>query len=107
MLTKEQALTSRSFHYGSCRFEVGPRGGIRVKIEERRRNGATQTWKTRPEEWRVPVKYGMYTYGEITHWDAANWHVPEECPALQAYRDYEMKKEESHAAQSPDRHPQD
>ena len=30
-----------------------------------RRNGKTQTWKTRPGEFRVPVKCGMYTYGEI------------------------------------------
>lgn len=29
---------------------------------EVRRNGATKTWKTRPGEFKIPVKYGMYEY---------------------------------------------
>lgn len=29
--------------------------------------GKVQTWKTRPNEVRVPIKRGMYDYGEITH----------------------------------------
>lgn len=32
-----------------------------------RRNGATQTWKTRPGEFRIPVKAGFKSYGSITH----------------------------------------
>lgn len=31
-----------------------------------RRNGKTQLWKTRPTEFRIPVKAGMYTYGNVT-----------------------------------------
>ena len=31
-----------------------------------RRNGKTQTWKTRPGQFRIPVKAGFRTYGEIT-----------------------------------------
>ena len=31
-----------------------------------RRNGATKTWKTRPGEFRIPVKFGLYAYGYIT-----------------------------------------
>lgn len=30
-----------------------------------RRNGQTQTWKTRPSEFRIPVKAGLKAYGEI------------------------------------------
>jgi hypothetical protein len=29
--------------------------------------GATKTWKTRPNEFRIPLKHGLYAYGEITH----------------------------------------
>lgn len=29
--------------------------------------GKVQTWKTRPNEVRVPIKRGMYEYGSITH----------------------------------------
>lgn len=35
-----------------------------------RRNGATKTWKTRPGEFRIPVKFGLYGYGYITHTNA-------------------------------------
>lgn len=32
-----------------------------------RRNGQTKTWKTRAGQFRIPLKAGMYSYGEITH----------------------------------------
>jgi len=31
-----------------------------------RRNGKTRTWKTRPDEWAIPVKYGLKGYTTIT-----------------------------------------
>ena len=30
-----------------------------------RRNGATKTWKTRPSDFRIPVKAGLKSYGYI------------------------------------------
>lgn len=35
-----------------------------------RRNGQTHTWKTRPNDFRIPVKFGLYDYGYITHMNA-------------------------------------
>ena len=32
-----------------------------------RRNGATRTWKTRPEDWSIPFKVGFREYGKINH----------------------------------------
>lgn len=32
-----------------------------------RRNGKTQTWITRPGEFRIPIKAGLRTCGELTH----------------------------------------
>lgn len=32
-----------------------------------RRNGATQLWKTRPFDYRIPVKAGLKSYGNVTH----------------------------------------
>lgn len=32
-----------------------------------RRNGQTKTWKTRPGEFRIPVKAGLRACGYITH----------------------------------------
>lgn len=32
-----------------------------------RRNGQTKTWKTRPNEFRIPIKCGLKTYLAIDH----------------------------------------
>lgn len=37
------------------------------KLWQCRRNGATQTWKTRPGEFRIPVKAGFRGYAALTH----------------------------------------
>ena len=40
-----------------------------------RRNGKTQTWKRKPNEFRIPVKYGLYGYGNIDHNNCHEWTV--------------------------------
>lgn len=83
MLTKEQALRCDTFHVnGTCKRRVGPRGGITERSESWRRNGQTQTWKTRPYAWCVPVKWGMKTCTTIWHHDARAWHAAEDCPLV-------------------------
>jgi len=44
--------------------------GLRVKC---RRNGKTQTWKTRPNEFKIPVKYGLYEYFYIDQNNCDQW----------------------------------
>ena len=80
MITKEQALTSDVFHWGNCTRAVGKRGGVKESSIVFRRNGKTQTWKRSPDRWRIPVKRGLYEYGDITPDRANEWHVPEDCP---------------------------
>lgn len=86
MVTKFQAA---EFHHGTelhytgkhdCARHVGPRGGVTVRITSVRVSGRCQTWKTRPDEFRVPVKYGMYESSELTHRNAADFHRPDDCP---------------------------
>lgn len=45
-----------------------------------RRNGATKTWKTRPGEFRIPIKIGMYDYSYITDKNAHEWTTIEPEP---------------------------
>jgi len=84
-LDRQNALTARYFHQSMfCAQTVtyGPRGGPQYpRTELWRRNGATQTWKTRPDEFRVPVKYGMRDYHALTE-TMFGWHVgtAEDCP---------------------------
>ncbi len=85
MITKDQALSANTFHYVgrcNCTRTVGPRGGVTEKVTSCRRSGATKTWKTRPDHFRVPVKYGMYESGEVTHDNASEWHTAENCPLM-------------------------
>lgn len=84
MVTKEQALTANEFHYQggrkSCFVKVGPRGGKTAVQTICRRNGRTLTWKRDPTRFCVPIKYGLYQYGEITEDNAQDWHTEEDCP---------------------------
>lgn len=82
MITKDQAVRCDTFHAEGCKRTIGPRGAVREMIEVWRRNGATKTWKTRPEEYRVPVKHGLYAYHAIEPWNAARVHAAEDCPLL-------------------------
>lgn len=86
MITKEQAMTADSFHLGNCSQKVGKRGAIRITISQWRRSGQTKTWITRPKDFRVPVKYGLYQHGYVVAQHAQDWHVPEDCPMAGASR---------------------
>jgi hypothetical protein len=79
-ITKDQALTANEFHNGECRCIVGPRGGKTVRQEVWRRNGQTQTWKTRPLEFSVPVKFGLKSCARLNQINSIGFHTAEECP---------------------------
>lgn len=66
-LTAQTALTASRFY---SRLHTYKNGRSPIEV---RRNGATKTWKTRPGEFRIPVKYGLYEYFYITDKDAADW----------------------------------
>lgn len=71
MVTKEQAINGGVFHFGVCS----------EKRQERwRSNGACKVWKTRPEEFRLPIKFGIRNYGYLTEMNAHEFHTESECP---------------------------
>ncbi len=76
----QTALGTDRFHYGECSERVGPKGGRYVKREQWRRNGKNQTWVTRPEEFRIPIKYGMRSYDEIKAGNVDRFHAEDDCP---------------------------
>jgi hypothetical protein len=83
MITKEQAIAAGhrdEFHFGTCTLTIGPRGGTVDKREVWRVNGACKTWKTRPDEFSLPIKYGYKgPYHYIDHTNAAEWHRAADC----------------------------
>lgn len=70
MITKEQAMSASLFHS----TEYINADGTPVRA---RRSGATKTWKTRPDHFKVPVKYMLNVSFYITHENAHQWEVAE------------------------------
>ena len=85
-MTKDQCLALRGheeIHYTGrhqCTRTIGPRGGETLTITRCRPSGRCQTWKTRPEEFRLPVKHGLYESSAITQHNCADFHLASECP---------------------------
>lgn len=63
-----------------CTRTIGPKGGVTENVTRCRPSGKCQTWKTRPDEFRLPVKHGLYESGEITHRNCSDFHLASECP---------------------------
>jgi hypothetical protein len=74
MITKEQAMTHRGTFW---HLTERNRDGTPLRV---RANGQCKTWKTRPAEFKLPVKYGLRECSYITHDNAYEWCVPEEFP---------------------------
>lgn len=56
----EDLLTHREFYVLRDRNASGDPARWRA-------NGVVQTWKTRPDDIRLPVKHGLYAYDYIEH----------------------------------------
>ena len=80
--TIQQILDAQEFHInGGCHRTIGPRGGVTIKTTVYRRNGATKLWKTRPTEFRIPVKRGLRDYDYVDDGNMHKVHLIEDCPA--------------------------
>ena len=53
---------------------------------EWRGNGAIKTLKTRPGEFRWPIKYGMREYSAITENNVGDFHLARTCPVEEVDR---------------------
>ncbi len=68
-------------HLNGCKRVIGPRGGVKDTIVEYRFNGQMKTWKTRPNDFSLPIKTGFTgPYGYITQINCDVFHWPDECP---------------------------
>ena len=67
MVTKKQAMTHQGeFHH--ITLKNADKTPLRCRV-----NGACKTWKTRPDEFRLPVKYGLRECSYITQDNANEW----------------------------------
>jgi hypothetical protein len=83
-ITMDQALSANEFHsiggHKHCTATVTKLGYRKVATVRIRRNGQTKVWKTRPNDFRIPVKYGLYECFYITPENAHQFCVAGECP---------------------------
>ena len=63
MITKEQALKLR---HGDTIFEIGSFNADGTATRWRV-SGNCKLWKTRPNEFKIPLKHGLYSNGYLTH----------------------------------------
>lgn len=68
LVNRENAMSANNFEHTSMKNRDG--SPLRA-----RRNGKTQVWKTRPNEFRIPVKYGLYEYFNITQDNCYEWVI--------------------------------
>ena len=62
MITKEQAI---KLQHGDIIFKIGDYNADGTAMRWRV-NGKCKLWKTRPEDFSVPLKYGLYSFGHLT-----------------------------------------
>lgn len=67
-ITKDSALSGQLFNHVSLLNKDG--SPLRA-----RRNGSTKTWKTRPNEFKIPAKYGLKQCFYITQDNAHEWRI--------------------------------
>lgn len=73
MITKDQALAAhyrQVFHHVTLKNADGT--ALRARV-----NGKCKVWKTRPDDFELPMKHGLYDCFYITHRNAVEWIVPE------------------------------
>lgn len=61
-------MTLRRFYHKTLRYKSNPAAPL-----ECRANGKCQTWKTRPADFKLPVKYGLKECFYITPETAHEW----------------------------------
>lgn len=66
MITKQIALTARKFEHVTEKNKDGTPARCRAM-------GKCKVWKTRPDDFKLPVKHGMYTSFYITRDNANDW----------------------------------
>lgn len=71
MITKELAV---SLNYRNELHHVSLKNADKTPVRCRV-NGVCKTWKTRPAEFKLPVKYGLKECFYITENNAADWTI--------------------------------
>lgn len=68
MINKTIAITARNFEHVTKKNKDGTPARCRAM-------GQCKVWKTRPDDFKLPVKHGMYDSFYITNDNASEWNA--------------------------------
>lgn len=88
MVTKQDCINGGLFRYLKATYKSRGRTNEPIQV---RSSGRCQTWKTRPDDFKLPVKYGMYESSYITQ-DNAPFFITE--------AEYQQRGEQAQAVSS-------
>lgn len=71
-ITAYNCHSANTFYHRTERYKSRKRG-VEGAPYQARRNGATKTWKSRPGEFKIPIKIGFKSYGYIDQNNADEW----------------------------------
>lgn len=78
MITRDQAIAiALNDRHELLHVHLKNRDGTPIRC---RVNGSCKTWKTRPDDFRLPVKHGLKQCFYITPCNAGEWYDPAELP---------------------------
>ena len=72
-LTKQQAMLAQ---HATILYHRANRNADGTALRART-NGRCKVWVTRSDEFKLPMKYGMYEAFYITEWNANQWSLVE------------------------------
>ena len=75
MITKADAI--RLGEKGGTLYHRTARNSDKSPVRARS-NGKCQVWKTRPDDWSLPVVYGLRGYFRLTHLESETWCLTEQ-----------------------------
>ena len=90
-ITKEQAFKCTCVHAPGCAFNATADKRHQFSVKVWRKNGEVKEWKRQPTKFRMPVKYGMYSYDYVD--ETTDCHLPEDCQARKDYNEYLIIRE--------------
>ena len=84
MITKQEALSlthgERLHSSTQCDKKT-----IRWRV-----NGSCRVWKRQPSRFRVPLKYGLASYWELTEKNNEQFHKETECPFASKHKQQDL-----------------
>jgi hypothetical protein len=82
-VTSNNILGDATFFITNQRFHENHPNRQDGTCYEWRQNGQLQLWKTMPNRFRLPIKFGLRQYGEINADNVGDFHFASSCPVDQ------------------------